>query len=161
MSSFIIVGKRLVPREQIALVESYAPSETSPLSTTRVFLSRVIMINRDSVLLEETPELFAQASGFRILEGDRTAFNSAVRFIVETFAPVEGFVPSKPFVTRLRWRDLDGNDQSKLLVTSPDVVLSAVMGDVPATKLPPARGNGTRPRRAREPNRLEPSLTKS
>ncbi|MBB5048530.1 hypothetical protein HNR60_003297 [Rhodopseudomonas rhenobacensis] len=161
MSSFIIVGKRLLPREQIALVESYAPSETTTLQTTRTFQSRVIMINRDSVLLEEAPELFAQASGFRMLDGDRVAFNPVVRFNVETFAPVSGFTPTKPYVTRLRWRDLDGNDQSKLLVTSPDAVLSAVMGDGPAARLPPGRGNGTRPRRARQTSRLKPSLTQS
>jgi hypothetical protein len=46
MSSFILIGKCLVPRDQIALVEPFDPNASPNLQTTREFRSRVILINR-------------------------------------------------------------------------------------------------------------------
>ena len=74
----------------------------------------MILINRESVLTEDMPEVFAQANGFRMLADDGVATNPAIKFEVETFAVTEGFKPVKPYVTRLLWRDQDGNEQSKL-----------------------------------------------
>jgi hypothetical protein len=85
------------------------------------------MINRDSVLTEQSPRDFAQAHGFRVLDGDQIATNPAVAFRVETFEPADGFTPSKAFATRLLWRDRDGNDQSKLLLAMPETVLAVVL----------------------------------
>jgi hypothetical protein len=50
-----------------------------------------------------------------------------VRFRVETFEPSEGFQPPKPYQSRLKWRDQDGNEQSKLLLTKPETVIAVVL----------------------------------
>lgn len=142
MSKFITVGKRFVPREHIAFVEPYDPAANPNFQTTREFRGRLVMTNRnESVLIEETPDAFAQANGFRMIPIDRVATNPAVQFRVETFVPAEGFVPSKGYLTRLLWRDPDGNDQSKLLLTEPETVLAiAVTGEAPQNE-----GNGASP----------------
>ena len=134
MSNFITVGKRLIPRDHIAFVEPFDASANPRFQTTRNFQGRAVMVNRDSLLLEERPEAFAEANGFRMLVADRVATNPAVHFRVEQFIPAEGFVPAKAFTTRLLWRDLDGNDQSKLLLSAPETVLTvAVTGQAPAS----------------------------
>jgi hypothetical protein len=90
----------------------------------------VVVVNRDSVLIEEAPQAFAEANGFRMLQMDRVATNPAVQFRVETFVPADGFAPAKAYARRLLWRDLDGNEQSKLLLSEPETVLAvAVRGE--------------------------------
>jgi hypothetical protein len=153
MANFVTVGKRLIPREHIAFVEPFDPAAKPEFKTTREFHGRVVMVNRDdSLLIEETPQAFADANGFRMLAADKIATNPAIHFRVETFLPQEGFVPSKPFATRLLWRDLDGNDQSKLLLSEPETVLSVVVQGTPDTSLAhlqfSQRGKGRRPRSA-------------
>jgi hypothetical protein len=54
-------------------------------------------------------------------------FFAAVRFLVETFEPSEDFQPRKPYQSRLKWRDQDGNEQSKLLLTKPETVIAMVL----------------------------------
>lgn len=153
MSTFVTVGRRLIPREHIAFVEPYDPAANPRLQTARDFLARVMLINRDSILIEESPEAFAKANEFRMLPQDNVATNPAVHFQVETFAPTEGFNPSKPYASRLRWRDLDGNDQSKLLLSNPEVVLAvAVKGDTS-----PPTGADKAPRRANRRRRTGPA----
>jgi hypothetical protein len=133
MSTFVTVGRRLIPREHIAFVEPYDPSANPKIQTSRDFLARVMLVNRDSILIEEAPEAFAKANEFRMLAEDNVVVNPAVHFQVETFEPSEGFNPSKPYASRLRWRDLDGNDQSKLLLTNAETVLIvAVKGETGA-----------------------------
>ena len=78
--------------------------------------------------------------------------NQAIVFRIETFEPSESFKPAKPFKTRLKWRDLAGAEQSKLLVTEPETVIAEILKakvEAPVeTKRParrPARGrNGSR-----------------
>lgn len=130
MNNVITIGKRLIPIEHVAFVEPYDPSTNPKLQTSREYKARIVMINRDSVLTEQTPQSFAEAYGFRVLEQDQIATNPSVAFRVETFEPADGFTPSKAFATRLLWRDRDGNDQSKLLLAAPETVLSVVvLGD--------------------------------
>lgn len=137
MSSFLQIGKRLIPRDQVALVEPFDPQGSPNLQTRREFRARVIMINRDSVLTEQTPHAFAAEHGLRLVGAESVAVNSAaVRFRVETFTPADDFRPTKPYATRLLLRDSDGNDQSKLLVTAPEVVLANVIAETPATAQP-------------------------
>lgn len=132
MASFIVVGKRFIPPEHVAFVEPYDLVAARPqLRTSRSFQGRVVMVNRDSILIEEAPVAFAEANGFRMLAADRIATSPAIAFRVEAFLPVEGFTPSKAFATRLLWRDLDGNEQSKLLLSEPETVLSVVLRGAP------------------------------
>ena len=50
---------------------------------------------------------------------DNVAANPATVFKVESFEPTENFKPTKPYLTRIKWRDQEGNEQSKLLLTKP------------------------------------------
>src|SRR3954451_7458129 len=105
--STLVIGKRHVPREHVALVDSFDPSLHPGIRTQKAFRARVVLIDRQSVLTEETVEAFAAAHGFRFIAGDCVGTNPSLRFGVENFPPAEGFEPTKPFLTRLSWRDLD------------------------------------------------------
>jgi hypothetical protein len=96
MSAVIIIGNRLIPSEQIALVEPFDRAANPRLRSDRDFQGRIVLINRDSVLTEDTPTAFAQANGFRMLEEDQVAANPAIAFRVETFEPGEGFSRRNP-----------------------------------------------------------------
>jgi len=131
MSATVTVGKRLIPIEHIALIEPFDPAAHPRMQTERPFQARIVLIDRESVLTEEAPAAFSEAHGFRMLADERVATNPAIRFGVETFEPAEGFKPTKPYLARLLWRDLDGNTQSKLLLSKPETVLAiAVKGEI-------------------------------
>jgi hypothetical protein len=159
MQKVITIGRRLVPAEQIALVEPFDPEANPSFKPDKPFKARVVLINRDNVLSEASPQEFADGHGFRMLTEDNVATNPAIAFRVETFTPTDEFKPTKPFLTRLRWRDQDGNDQSKLLLTKPETVIAvALRGGSEAgadRKEPPRRPPGARALRRRE-RRLEP-----
>jgi hypothetical protein len=124
--NIIAVGRKRFPIEEIALVEPFEPpAEQSPRFTSdREFKTRVVLIDRYSLLTEDTVE---DANKFRRLPDDNVATNQAVRFRVETFELSEGFQPRKPYQSRLKWRDQDGNEQSKLLLTKPETVIAVVL----------------------------------
>jgi hypothetical protein len=82
---------------------------------------------KNAVAVSGPPQEFAEAYGFRFLAEDNIAANPAVAFLVESFAPTERFRPDKPYETRLEWRDLEGNEQSKLLLTKPETVIAEVL----------------------------------
>jgi hypothetical protein len=102
----------------------YDPTANPRFQTAREFQARVVMLDRNSILTEQSVGDFAKEHGFRMVPEDHVATNPNIHFRVETFAPAEGFTPRKPYVTRLLWRDLDGNDQSKLLLTRPEEALA-------------------------------------
>ena len=143
--------KRLVPQEHIAFVEPFEPKETSQIHFNRDFKARVVLIDRDSLLIEHTSEEFAVTHGLRRLPADSVALNSAVRFRVERFRPADGFRPTKAYATRLLWRDLDGNDQSKLLLTEPEEVLEVIVNDAVVEASPVASSEGRNAPRGRGP----------
>ena len=126
----VVIGKRHIPLDHIALVEPFDPSSHPGMKSDRAFKARVALIDRQSVLTEETLEAFAAAHKFRLIPEDQVAINPGVRFSVETFVKADGFEPTKPFKSRLLWRDLDGDTQSKLLLAEPEAVLAiAVTGE--------------------------------
>jgi len=141
MATSVTVGRRLIPRNHVAFVEPYIPGN-SRVQSSRDFQGRVMLVNRDSVLIEESPRVFAQTHGFRMLDDDNLALNPAVQFSVETFVPAEDFKPEKAYASRLRWRDLDGNDQSKLLLSLPETVLEVVTANAAANRGPNRAANG-------------------
>lgn len=131
MSDTVTLGKRLVPVEQIVLIEPFDPSAHPRMQTHRPFRARVVLRNRDSILTEEPPEVFAEAHAFRSLPADGLFTNPEIHFSVEVFHPEGDFNPDKPYQSRLLWRDFDGNTQSKLLLTKPENVLAiAVRGEL-------------------------------
>lgn len=144
----LTVGKRLLPLEHIALFKPYEPAEHSRMQSERPFKTRIVLIDRDSVLSEEPLGALAERHGFRLLTVDNVATNPAVHFNVEAFEPREGFTPRKSYRSRLLWRDHEGEPQSKLLLTEPEKVLAiAVRGEPqnPAAESDPP----PRPRRRR------------
>lgn len=124
----ITIGKRLIPAEQIALFEPFDPAANPEFKPEKDFKARVVLVNRDTVLIEASPEDFAEEHGFGLLAEDHVAINPLPLFNVEAFTPTESFNPRKSHRTRLKWRDRDGNEQSKLLVTEPQNVLAAIAG---------------------------------
>lgn len=160
----LTIGKRLIPLSHIALVEPFDPASHPGMKTDKAFRARIVLLDRQSVLTEETVETFAGTYGFRMLKEEGVATNPAIRFGVENFVPAEGFEPNKPYLTRLSWRDLDGNTQSKLLVSTPEAVLALVVhggSEAPAGSKPSRSGGSRKPtatsdrrkarRREREP----------
>jgi hypothetical protein len=144
----VTIGKRLIPLDHVALVEPFDPAAHPGMKTEKAFKARVVLIDRQSVLTEETVEAFSQAHAFRLLAADQVVTNPAIRFGVETFVPAEGFEPTKPFITRLFWRDLDGNTQSKLLLSAPEAVLAVAVtgeGNAEAPKAAGRAAGGRRP----------------
>ena len=138
----ITIGKRLVPAKQIAFVEAFDQASNPEFKPERDFKGRVVLLNRDTVLTEMTPQDFAATHDMRLLAEDNVAVGKAVAFRVETFTPTETFRPSKAYLTRIKWRDHDGNDQSKLLMTAPETVvteLSLRRTESPARSKPAAR----------------------
>src|ERR1700685_2766319 len=109
MENVITLGKRLLPIEQIALVEPFDPASNPDFKPEKEFKGRVVLRNRDTVLTEVTPQEFAAAQGFRLLTEDNVAANPVIAFSVESFEPTETFKPTKPYLTRLKWRDQEGN----------------------------------------------------
>jgi len=155
--STITIGRSLIPVEHIALVEVYDPTANPRFQTERQFQTRVVLINRESVLTEERWQAFAETHGFRMLPEDQVATNPAVDFRVQTFAPTAGFQPTKPYVTRLLWRDRDGNDQSKLLVTEAMSVVAIVVKGEPDPDA--AHDNAAKRANKRKSNVPEPERT--
>jgi hypothetical protein len=158
MQDVITIGKRLIPLEQIAFAEPFDPASNPEFKPEKEFKARVVLLNRDTVLAEIAPQDFVEAHGFRVLAEDGIAVNPRIAFRVETFTPSESFNPQKAYVTRLKWRDPDGNEQSKLLLTKPEDVIRIVLRDgkeaEPARKGPPQRPIRSRPA-CRSARRLE------
>jgi hypothetical protein len=63
----------------------------------RPFQTRIVLLDRDSVLTEEALSPFAERHSFRTLNEDGIATNPAVHFSVEAFEASEGFTPTKPY----------------------------------------------------------------
>lgn len=151
MTEFVTAGRKLVPSRHIAFAEPFDPAANPQFHPAKSYAARLVLLGRDSVLTAERVEDFAAANGFRWLAEDRVALNPAVRFTVETFQAEGEFRPKRAYRTRLRWRDGEGNEQSKLLVTAPETVLASIEAREPVGEAVSAAGarRGTRRRQAR------------
>jgi hypothetical protein len=130
MNDVVRVAKRLIPVEQIVLVEPFTSTPNMSMRTARDFKARIVLLDKASVLTEETPDQLATAYSFRMIALDCVATNPAVEFRVETFEASDTFKSERPFQARLSWSDQNGNTHSKLLISSPETVLAiAVRGE--------------------------------
>jgi hypothetical protein len=127
MQNVITIGQEYVPVEQIAFVEAFEPPADGRFKPDKPYKGRVVLLNRESVLTEHTPQEFADANEFRFLPEDDVATNRLISFRVRRFEPREDFNPAKPFQTQLIWRDPDGNSRTKLLLTKPEMVIAIVL----------------------------------
>jgi hypothetical protein len=153
----ITIGKRLIPVEQIAFVEGFDPASNLEFQSHKPFKGRVVLLNRDTVLTEMEPQAFGEAYGLRRLVDDNIAVSQIVAFRVEIFTPTETFKPEKPYLTRLKWLDPDGNTHSKLLVTEPRIVVEELSRregkPVVTSHGEPPRRQAARPARGRKGSR--------
>jgi hypothetical protein len=118
------------------------------------------LVSRDTVLAETTPQAFAEAHGFRLLAEDNMAVNPAVAFRVETFTPTETFKPEKAYATRLKWRDLEGSERSRLPLSTPETVIAVVLrggAESGATGTAPQRRSSRSRTPRRSSRKLEPA----
>jgi hypothetical protein len=106
-----------------------------------------VLLNRESVLTEQTPKEFGDANEFRFLPEDNVGTNPMISFRVRRFEPREDFNPTKPFQTQLIWRDPDGNSRTKLLLTKPEMVIGIVLRG----ETEPGTERKARPRRPAPP----------
>jgi len=132
----ITIGKRIIPLEQIAFVEPFEPSRNPDFRPEKDFKGRLVLINRDIILMEQTPEDFAKEHELPLLAEDGVALNRTLLYSVERFEPTDGFNPAKPYKTRIKWKDLAGGEQSKLLLTEAEAV---IVGLSPAKASPQAK----------------------
>lgn len=143
----ITIGRRLVPLEHIVLFEPFDPSTHQRMQSDKSFQTRVVLVNRDSVLSEEPLAALAEQNGFRMLAEDGIAASPSVLFSVEAFEAAGDFQPTKPYRSRLLWRDPSGKAQSKLLLASPEDVLATVIRG--SSNAPTAGKANSRTRRSR------------
>ena len=145
----VTIGKRLVPVEQVAFVELFDPSSNPEFKPEKDFKGRIVLLNRDMVLTEQTPQEFATEHELHLFAEDSVAVNRSIAFKVETFEPTESFTPKKPYQTRLKWRDLAGEERSKLLLTPPETVITELLNTkVELAKAP--KSGARRPGRGRK-----------
>jgi len=95
----ITLGRRLVPLEQIALVEPFDPSANPRMQTDRPFKARVVLINRDSILTEEKPSPKRRASA----PCRKTAFLPIPGFILASRCFIPRRVSSRKNRIRVGW----------------------------------------------------------
>ncbi len=148
----ITIGKKLVSVEQVAFVEPFDPTANPEFKPEKDYKGRIVMLNRDIVLTEQTPQEFAAEHELHLFTEDSVAVNRAIVFRVETFEPTESFRPAKPYKTRLKWRDLTGGEQSKLLLTEAETVIAEILG-VKAELAKAAKRPARRPGRGRNGSR--------
>jgi len=115
--NIITIGKRLLPAEQIAFVEPFDPSANPEFKPEKDFKARVVLVNREIVLTEQTVQEFASAHGLHLLVEDGVAVNQAIRYKIEMFEA----------------------EQSKLLVTEPETVISEILNAKVAASAPAKR----------------------
>jgi len=127
MQNILTIGQEYVPIEQIAYIEPFEPPANGQFKSDKPYKGRVVLLNRESILTEDTPQDFAQANGFRLIPEDNVATNPAISFRVRGFKPTENFKPRKEFQTQLVWRDPDGDNRNKLLITHPETVIAIVI----------------------------------
>ncbi|WP_156944901.1 hypothetical protein [Bradyrhizobium sp. Ec3.3] len=92
----VTIGKRLVPVEQVAFVEPFDPSANPEFKPEKDFKARLVLLNRDVVLTEQTPQEFATEHELHLFAEDSVAVNREIAFRVETFEPTEKFNRAKP-----------------------------------------------------------------
>jgi hypothetical protein len=124
----IQLGRDLIPLGDVVWVEPGDPTkQREDFKSDKPYRSRVILISKNEThLCELLPEDFINRDNFRFLVVEQIAINPAISFRVETYVP-SGLQTAKEFKTRLKWRDTDGEWQSKLLQSDPEIVAATVL----------------------------------
>ncbi|WP_316228186.1 MULTISPECIES: hypothetical protein, partial [unclassified Bradyrhizobium] len=113
--------------QQVAYVEPFDPAANPEFKPEKEFKARLVLLNRDVVLTEQTVQEFATEHQLHLFAEDSVAVNRTIPFRVESFEQTESFNPSKPYKTRLKWKDPSGGERSKLLLTVPETVITELL----------------------------------
>jgi hypothetical protein len=148
----LTIGKKLVPLAQVAFVEVFDPAANPDFKPEKEYKARLVLLNREVVLTEQTVEAFATEHNLHLFTEDMVAVNQTIVFRVETFESTADFNPAKAYKTRLKWRDLAGGEQSKLLLTEPQAVIQGLLKTKVTTR-PAAAPKARRPARGRSGSR--------
>lgn len=99
----ITIGKRMVLAEEVAFVEPFDPAANPEFKPEKDFKSRVVLLDRDAALTEQTPRDFAEAHGLHLFKDDDVAVNKQIVFKVEVFEPTESFktVKTLPYASQM------------------------------------------------------------
>jgi hypothetical protein len=76
----ITIGRRLVPSNQIAVVEPFDPLTNPEFKPEKTFQARIVLLNRDTILTETSMHEFAKANGFHLLGNENIAVNPNLPF---------------------------------------------------------------------------------
>lgn len=134
MQHTVLVGKRLIPAAHMVLVEPLDPAALERLESQRNFQTRLTLLDRSSVLLEEGFLEFAKTHALKEISDDDVAVNPGIAFRVEAFEPSGDFQPAKPYRSRLLWRDPHGQTHSRLMVTEPEKLLALAVSSAPGQR---------------------------
>lgn len=74
----ITIGKRLVFVEHVAFVEPFDPSANPEFKPEKDFKARVVLLDRDVVLTEQTVQDFASAHQLHLFAEDNVAVNRGI-----------------------------------------------------------------------------------
>ena len=80
MQNTIHIGRRILPIEQIALIEPFDSETQKNMRSDRAFKARIVLLNRDNTLPETDPLALAEEHAFRFLLKDNVATNLAINF---------------------------------------------------------------------------------
>jgi hypothetical protein len=69
------IGKLFIPSDQVAYVEPFDPSSSPEFKPEQEFESRMVLINRESLLVAAPMEEFVEKHGFKLLAEDQLALN--------------------------------------------------------------------------------------
>jgi hypothetical protein len=101
--NIIIIEREHVPVEQIAYIEPFETPANGQFKPEKAYKGRVVLINRETVLTEDTPQAFAEANEFRLLPEDNVATVTSGAKLTEKqrFEFAEVWCPGE---CRFRWR---------------------------------------------------------
>jgi hypothetical protein len=153
----VTIGKRMVSLEQIAYIEPFDATSNPEFKSDKAYKGRVVLLNRDTVLSEQTSAEFAAAHDLHLFVEDDVAVNRVIDFKIEIFEPSENFKPSRPYRTRLKWSDDQGSEQSKLLITAPELAIAGLLDAQLDVEQPKAK-RAARPAKKRGASRRAETL---
>lgn len=65
----VTIGKRLVPVQQVAFVEPFDPAANPEFKPEKELKGHIVLLDRDIVLTEQTPEAFNRARASSVYRG--------------------------------------------------------------------------------------------
>jgi hypothetical protein len=100
--TILTIGKRLISLEQIAYVEAFDPAANPEFKPEKDFKARLVLLNRDAVLTENSPEEFSEANGFHVLAEDNIAVKTSFDFAISLARRIQLYEGATRYLYYLR-----------------------------------------------------------